>query len=529
MLRKKFKCPRCNRRYSKKATLLFHVRGCHSPATVLRVEAELKEDTDQTYPCKHCNKLLVGSARRHEKSCKLNPDVAARDTGDLKRFMDQVKWFALNRGRLVTINTWRAYGRLIRKLVKHDRPPSSFAYTWFGEDRYRKLPDCEDWLKTCTAGLSTRLNMTLAYIKLVDFCRYTLCQQKLQVSRLEYADAKEELEERRAAALQLGRAVKRQLALARTQRQFEQVTGRRTDVYIPMPFLDAVEIFPEYIRSPRRKLWLDWIEANGYVPNPHIGLVDVRMFLAFNLFYRGTGCRGDAVQCITRNEVGTPLRFQSTTGEAYVEIRAHTFKTRKSLGHHSFVLPESEYALVANYMEEVPNWEKSKYQRVFAGPDGSDLPLGPRLMKPLVQCVEAAKGKHVRPSDYRHFLDTLWNKTNDPRIKVTGARQSSHTVQTSELYVDHVERAKDVILVQEAVASATCYAQVPATPPTTPGTPGPTLFEGTAHCCNDCQLEVLCEACVHHCHDGCGDRHEISEECAKVCQCECGGVNCLPG
>ena len=554
----KFHCPCCEpivKEFSTKNGLLVHVKTIH-PHRYEEVRELFGERQENRFPCSFCGQMLIGNARRHQRSCKKNPNRVQTPTYTqlLENFLEKIgKWATTighDGGKTISIKTWKTYKEFIRRIICHSEQGNPGHLINFDSLQFSQLVNIDRYVASQPSlSVPSEAQMINAYIKLVHFIRSELdlkinllgntCHLKEIMGYIENCFAK--------ASSRL-KQVKKKIPLDKEQRNWEKkTTGAARGSYTELDFENCNKIFSNYLTSTRRLQVLKHFEDFGFIVNPEIGIHterDIRLFLAADLFFHGVGARPGAVTNLTHEE----LRRNLDHGDS-VEVRTHNFKTARTFGNSPFMYPKREFKILVAYAKAFPGGPRNTGGFVFADSEGRPINNYYLLMRQIQLCVpdvELPTSHTLCPQDYRHYIATLTFRHGDQRLIRAAARSATHSDQMHQRYqhpevsaADYQEvldlvnrpnlkktRKRIMVLSSSSSSSSEDLLNPPSpftlgAPPnvcTSTGAPDG-LFLGEYYDCVDCDLEEICPLCIERCHDECAVK---SSQGFGLYRCQCG-------
>ena len=446
----KFHCPCCQpilKEFSTKYGMLVHVKTIH-PDRYQEVQELFGERQENRFPCSFCGQMLVGNARRHERSCKENPDRAQNPnyTLLLEDFLERVGRWACNVGRdskKINEKTWITYKGFIRRIICESEQRNPGHLINFDSLEFSQLLSIDRYLeRQPNLSVPQEAQSINAYIKLVSFIRAELdlkfdilghnvphLVEKKQYLTNCYSKASSRLKE-----------AQKKIPMDKEQRNWEKrTTGVARGTYTELDFQNCEKIFSRYLSSPRRLQVLQHFEDSGFIVNPEIGIhteQDFRLFLAADLFFHGVGARPGAVVNLTYDE----LRQKHDHGDLF-ELRSFTFKTSRTFGHTPFIYPRREFEILCAYAKAFPitrtGGPRNTGGFVFADGEGRRISNYYHLMRQIQMCVpevELPSSHNLCAQDYRHYIATLTLRHDNERLIRAAARAATHSVQMHQRY-----------------------------------------------------------------------------------------------
>ena len=557
----KFHCPCCQpilKEFSTKNGMLVHVKNIH-PDRYDEVHSLFRETPENRYPCKHCGKLLSGSARRHEKDCNENPNHAPTPTYKqlLEVFLDRIGKWACTIGReskTISESSWLTYKGFIRRIICHSEARNPGHIINFDSLEFSQLVNIDRYI-TSQPRLSVPQEAQLcnAYIKLVNFIRAEVDSKiDLLGSNVPHLN---EIKRYITNCFERGHArlreVNKKKPLDKEQRDFlKRTTGGARGCYTELDFENCEKIFSRYLRSTRRLQVLQHFEEFGFIPNPELGIHsdrEMRLFMAADLFFHGIGARPGAVTNLTYEE----LRRNLDHGDC-VELRSFTFKTSRTYGHTPFIYPRREFNILCAFAEAFPlprtGGPSNTRGLVFADSDGRQISNHYLLMRQILLCVPDVvlpTSHRLCPQDYRHYIATLTLRHGDQRLIRAAARSATHSIQMHQRYQHPEIAAADYLEIQKLVKKKRKGITVPSSSSSSsssssehllePRPPSPfTLgappnvctitvetgkFLGDYFDCVACDLDAVCLLCIERCHGECPIRSHVG---FGLYRCQCG-------
>ena len=463
----KFHCPCCQpilKEFSTKNGMLVHVKTNH-PDRYDEVHSLFGETPENRYPCKHCGKLLSGSARRHEKDCNENPNHAPTPTYKqlLEVFLDRIGKWACTIGReskTITESTWLTYKGFIRRIICESEARNPGHIINFDSLEFSQLVNIDRYV-TSQPRLSVPQEAMLcnAYIKLVNFIRAEVDSKiDLLGSNVPHLnEIKRYITNCFAQAHARLKQVNKKKALDKEQRNWEKKTkGGARGCYTELDFENCDKIFSRYLNSRRREQVLQWFEDCGFIANPELGIHsdrDMRLFMAADLFFHGIGARPGAVTNLTYEA----LRRNVDHGE-WFELRVFSFKTARTFGHTPFIYPRREFNLLRAFAEAFPlartGGQRNREGILFADSDGRPMTNHYAIMRQILLCtpdVELPSNHRLVPQDYRHYISTVTFRHGDQRLIRAAARSATHSEQMHQNYQHPEVAANDYLQILELV------------------------------------------------------------------------------
>ena len=463
-----FKCPCCHpilKEFSTRNGMLVHVKNSH-PERYEEVREIFWETPENRFPCDFCKKLFSGSARRHERTCKENPNRAQTPAYKplLEEFLEKVGRWACGIGRAgqtISEKTWGTYKSFIRRIICASEAQNPGHLINFDSLEFSQLVNIDDYVSTQT-NLSPSLEAQLinAYMKLV---RYIIAELDLKINVLgnnvlRLNEIMRYLTDCLSKATVRLKTTKKKIPLDKEQRNHEKQTvgGARGGSYTALDFENCDRIFSNYLNSARREQILLWFEENGFTVNPALGINserDIRHFMAGDFFFHGIGARIGAVTNLTYEA----LRRYVDHGE-WFELRVFNFKTARTFGHTPFIYPRREFNLLRAYAEAFPlartGGPNNREGLLFADSDGRQMTNHYPIMRQILLCtpdVELPSNHRLVPQDYRHYIATLTLATADQRLINAGARSATHSLQMHQQYQHPEVAAADYLQILELV------------------------------------------------------------------------------
>ena len=463
-----FKCPCCHpilKEFSTKNGMLVHVKNSH-PERYEEMREIFWETPENRFPCKFCKKLFSGSARRHERTCKENPNRAQTPAYKqlLEEFLEKVGRWACGIGRAgqtISEKTWGTYKSFIRRIICASEAQNPGHLINFDSLEFSQLVNIDDYVSTQT-NLSPPLEAQLinAYIKLV---RYIIAELDLKINVLgnnvlRLKEIMRYLTDCLSKATVRLKTTKKKIPLDKEQRNFEKQTvgGARGSSYTELDFETCDRIFANYLNSARREEILLWFEENGFTVNPALGINserDIRNFMAGDFFFHGIGARIGAVTNLTYEA----LRRYVDHGE-WLELRVFNFKTARTYGHTPFIIPRREFRLLRAFAEAFPlartGGPNNREGLLFADSDGRQMTNHYAMMRQILLCtpeVELPSNHRLVPQDYRHYISTVTFRHGDQRLIRAAARSATHSEQMHQNYQHPEVAANDYLQILELV------------------------------------------------------------------------------
>ena len=463
-----FKCPCCHpilKEFSTKNGMLVHVKNSH-PERYEEMREIFWETPENRFPCKFCKKLFSGSARRHERTCKENPNRAQTPAYKqlLEEFLEKVGRWACGiglAGQTISEKTWGTYKSFIRRIICASEAQNPGHLINFDSLEFSQLVNIDDYVSTQT-NLSPPLEAQLinAYIKLV---RYIMAELDLKINVLgnnvlRLKEIMRYLTDCLSKATDRLKTTKKKIPLDKEQRNFEKQTvgGARGSSYKELDFETCDRIFANYLNSARREEILLWFEENGFTVNPALGINserDIRHFMAGDFFFHGIGARIGAVTNLTYEA----LRRYVDHGE-WLELRVFNFKTARTYGHTPFIIPRREFRLLRAFAEAFPlartGGPNNREGLLFADSDGRQMTNHYAMMRQILLCtpeVELPSNHRLVPQDYRHYISTVTFRHGDQRLIRAAARSATHSEQMHQNYQHPEVAANDYLQILELV------------------------------------------------------------------------------
>ena len=463
-----FKCPYCHpilKEFSTKNGMLVHVKNSH-PERSEEVREIFGETPENRFPCNFCKKLFSGSARRHERTCKENPNRAQTPAYKqlLEEFLEKVGRWACGiglAGQTISEKTWGTYKSFIRRMICASEAQNPGHLINFDSLEFSQLVNIDEYVSTQT-NLSPPLEAQLinAYIKLV---RYIMAELDLKINVLgnnvlRLKEIMRYLTDCLSKATVRLKTTKKKIPLDKEQRNFEKQTvgGARGSGYTQLDFETCDRIFSNYLNSARREQILIWFEENGFTVNPALGINserDIQNFMAGDFFFHGIGARIGAVTNLTYEA----LRRYVDHGE-WFELRVFNFKTARTFGHTPFIIPRREFNLLRAFAEAFPlartGGPNNREGLLFADSDGRPMTNHYAIMRQILLCtpdVELPSNHRLVPQDYRHYISTVTFRHGDQRLIRAAARSATHSEQMHRNYQHPEVAANDYLQILELV------------------------------------------------------------------------------
>ena len=445
----KFHCPCCEpivKEFSTKDGLLFHVKNKH-PDRYEEVQGLFSERQENRFPCSFCGQMLIGNARRHQRSCKKNPNRAQTPnyTQLLEDFLERVGRWACNVGRdskKISEKTWKTYKGFIRRIICESEQRNPGHLINFDSLEFSQLLNIDRYIASQpNLSVPQEAQSINAYIKLVSFIEAEL-DLKFDILGHQWhlTEIKRYLTNCFSKASSRLKEAQKKIPVDKDQRDWEKrTTGVARGTYTELDFQNCEKIFSRYLSSPRRLQVLQHFEDFGFVVNPEIGIHterDMRLFLAADLFFHGVGARPGAVANLTYDELRRNVRH----GDCF-EIRSFTFKTSRTFGHTPFIYPRREFQILCAYAKAFPlnrtGGPRNTGGFVFADGEGRRIFNYYLLMRQIQLCVpdvQLPTSHTLCPQDYRHYVATLTFRHGDQRLVRAASRSATHSDQMHQRY-----------------------------------------------------------------------------------------------
>ena len=476
-----FKCEECGIRTTTRRSLIRHYKNVHD-----HVPDSIKEMAEKAVPCPQCGKE-VRNLTHHKNFCNVtkmsepSPQASSSvdspstsmatlqisEGGDEESnsgngIVSDAKFFSLFKDFCVKVEgnketTAKQYAqRLVQFCTFQTKDGSDFK---FGRtlafrqcssiDDYFFVPTPFQWVETFQSN-ENKAGAVAAYIKLIDFLKFQLEEVAHKLKDEFRIRLKDRLDALRENAKRIQKRVSANIIPDRKERKHEAENLAEDEQEMDIP-MEEMKKLTDFYRDCSYRIQMyeklvhmkDAMAFGGETP------VKIRNFLMLEMLFESGGQRPEVIRNITVKDLYLAKQDDQDGAMRVINLSKH--KTSNTYGSAQIFVPESLYALLVNYHQDV----RAKIATIADDSDKQSSELlfvaqgtGGLIQKLDQSCkvfMNVTKTKYnIIPKCFRYLVAHLGQASDDPKVREKLPGHMNHSQSTAQLhYVSQDEKRKE--------------------------------------------------------------------------------------
>ena len=396
---------------------------------------------------------------RHEDTDSDSETASDRDSDNSENdcptedeFFEQFTQYCKSSGGLLKDKTISSYKNKLLHFVRFRKQKDKnfdIGKTIYvtNKEEFLKVPSVLGFLDKFE-GSENKSIAACAYLKMIDFILSVVSQNDHCISEKRSNQITSYLQRRRKEARDQDRMHSKNIPKNREERNRVKENVARTEHDLRIPFEELKILKMVYKDSDYRKdTYTDLHDMRKVMlVDKKMTNLEIRDFLAFEVFFESAGFRPDVVMNLRIVEVINAKELQDIRFQDQRVIFVENHKTSNAYNAAQLQLPLALVQLLVKYINHVRptlvmNQERGPDEFVFVTNFG-------KKMQTLIPCMSVfrrvTKCKYkVYPMDFRRETATLTQQSQDPTVRQEMPRFMGHSENTQKkIYVAQIEKAK---------------------------------------------------------------------------------------